>query len=42
LDAEFPELYAYEVLIFDLERDRRLVAAALIVSPVNKDRPEGR
>jgi hypothetical protein len=27
LDAEFPDQYAYEVLIFDLERDRRLVAA---------------
>jgi hypothetical protein len=35
LDAEFPEQYAYEVLIFDLERDRRLVAAIEIVSPAN-------
>jgi hypothetical protein len=42
LDAEFPDLYAYEVVIFDLERDHRLVAAALIVSPANEDRPEGR
>jgi hypothetical protein len=42
LDAEFPELYAYEVLIFDVERDRRLVAAVEIVSPANKDRPESR
>jgi hypothetical protein len=42
LDAEFPEQYAYEVLIFDLERDRRLVAAIEIVSPANKDRPESR
>ena len=42
LDAEFPEQYAYEVLIFDLERDRRLVAAVEIVSPANKDRPESR
>ena len=42
LDTEFPELYAYEVLIFDLERDRRLVAAVEIVSPANKDRPESR
>jgi hypothetical protein len=41
-DAEFPEQYAYEVLIFDLERERRLVAAVEIVSPANKDRPEGR
>jgi Protein of unknown function (DUF4058) len=42
LDAEFPEQYAYEVLVFDLERDRRLVAAVEIVSPANKDRPESR
>jgi hypothetical protein len=42
LDAEFPDQYAYEVLIFDLERDRRLVAAVEIVSPANKDRPESR
>jgi hypothetical protein len=38
LDAEFPEQYAYEVLIFDLEGERRLVAAVEIVSPANKDR----
>jgi hypothetical protein len=37
-----PEQYAYEVLIFDLERDRRLLAAVEIVSPANKDRPESR
>jgi hypothetical protein len=42
LDADFPEQYAYEVLIFDVERDRRLVAAVEIVSPANKDRPESR
>ena len=42
MDAEFPEQYAYEVLVFDLERDRRLVAAVEIVSPANKDRPESR
>jgi hypothetical protein len=42
LDAEFPEQYSYEVLIFDLERDRRLVAAVEIVSPSSKDRPESR
>lgn len=42
LDAEFPEQYAYEVLVFDLQRDRRLVAAIEIVSPANKDRPESR
>ncbi len=42
LDTEFPEEYTYEVLIFDVERDRRLVAAVEIVSPANKDRPESR
>ncbi len=42
LDIEFPEQYAYEVLIFDVERDRRLVAAVELVSPANKDRPESR
>jgi hypothetical protein len=42
LDAEFPEQDAYEVLILDLERDRRLVAAVEIVSPANEDRPERR
>ena len=42
LDAEFPEECSYEVLIFDLERDRRLVAAVEIASPANKDRPESR
>lgn len=42
LDAEFPDQYAYEVLIFDLERRRRLVAALEIVSPANKDRAESR
>lgn len=42
LETEFPEEYAYEVLIFDMERDRRLVAAIEIVSPANKDRPASR
>jgi hypothetical protein len=41
-DADFPEQYAHEVLIFDLERERRLVAAVEIVSPANKDRRESR
>jgi hypothetical protein len=41
-DAEFPDQYSYEVLIFDVERDRQLVAAIEIVSPANKDRPESR
>jgi hypothetical protein len=42
VDAEIPEQYEYEVLIYDIERDRRLVAAIEIVSPANKDRPESR
>ncbi|MGC8640348.1 MAG: DUF4058 family protein [Isosphaeraceae bacterium] len=42
LDAEFPDQYTYEVLIFDREQDRRLVAAVEIVSPANKDRAESR
>lgn len=42
LDAEFPKQYSYEVLIFDIQRDRRLVAAVEIVSPANKERPESR
>ncbi len=42
LDADFPDEYAYEVLIFDLAQRRRLVAAIEIASPANKDRPESR
>ncbi len=42
IDTEFPEQYAYEVLVFDVERERRLVAAVKIVSPANKDRPDSR
>jgi uncharacterized protein DUF4058 len=42
IEADFPEQYAYEVLIFDVQRERRLVAAVEIVSPANKDRPESR
>lgn len=39
LDVDSSE---YEVLINDLHRGRRLVAAVEIVSPANKDRPEHR
>jgi hypothetical protein len=42
VDAEMPDQYEYEVLIFDVERGRQLVAAVEIVSPANKDRPESR
>jgi hypothetical protein len=42
LDAPSEDQYAYEVLVFDHERHRKLVAAIEIVSPANKDRPENR
>jgi len=42
VDAEIPDQYDYEVLIYDAERGRQLVAAVEIVSPANKDRPENR
>jgi Protein of unknown function (DUF4058) len=42
IDAEIPEQYEYEVLVYDLERDRTLVAAVEIVSLANKDRPDNR
>ncbi len=42
IDTEVPEEYEYEVRIFDMERERELVAAIEIVSPANKDRPESR
>ena len=42
IEVDFPEQYAYEVLVFDAQRRRRLVAAVEIVSPANKDRPESR
>src|SRR3954447_6019223 len=40
--ADLPNQYAYEVRVFDVWRDRRLVAAVELVSPANKDRPENR
>jgi len=42
VDVEIPEQYEYEVLIYDADRGRTLVAAVEIVSPANKDRPESR
>lgn len=42
LEADLTEEYAYEVLVFDEERNRKLVAAVELVSPGNKDRPESR
>lgn len=37
-----PDEYEYEVRVFDMERERTLVAAIELVSPANKDRPESR
>ncbi|MBY0526611.1 MAG: DUF4058 family protein [Gemmataceae bacterium] len=42
IEADWPDQYEYEVLVFDQERNRRLVAAVELVSPANKDRPESR
>jgi hypothetical protein len=41
-ETDLPDADEYEVQIYDLEDDRRLVAAVEIVSPANKDRPEHR
>jgi hypothetical protein len=40
VETEPPE--EYEVRVFDLSRERRLVAALELVNPANKDRPESR
>jgi hypothetical protein len=40
--ADLSEQDQYEVLVYDTERNRQLVAAIEIVSPSNKDRPETR
>jgi hypothetical protein len=42
VETEPPDEYEYEFRIFDVERDRKLVAAIEFVSPANKDRPESR
>ena len=42
VETDAPVQYEYEVRIFDLERERTLVAAIELVSPANKDRPESR
>jgi len=42
VEADWPDQYEYEVLVFDQERERRLVAAVELVSPANKDRAESR
>ncbi len=42
VEADWPDQYEYEVLVFNQDRERRLVAAVELVSPANKDRPESR
>jgi len=42
VETDPPDEYEYEVRIFDLERERTLVAAIELVSPANKDRLESR
>jgi hypothetical protein len=42
VETDPPDEYEYEVRIFDVERERTLVAAIELVSPANKDRPESR
>jgi hypothetical protein len=42
LELDPTEIYEYEVLIYDQQRGRELVAAIELVSPANKDRPEAR
>lgn len=42
VEADLGEQYEYEVLVFDEDRGRTLVAAVEFVSPGNKDRPEHR
>lgn len=42
VETELLNTDEYEVRVYDTERGRRLVAAAEIVSPSNKDRPESR
>jgi hypothetical protein len=41
-ELDIGECHEYEVLVYDMNRDRRLVAAVEFVSPANKDRPEHR
>ncbi len=41
-DVELAEPDEYSVRVYDISRDRRLVACIELVSPANKDRPESR
>jgi hypothetical protein len=42
VETDPPDEYEYEVRIFDVERERTLVAAIELASPANKDRLESR
>ncbi|HYV34280.1 MAG TPA: DUF4058 family protein [Gemmataceae bacterium] len=42
VETDLPDVDEYEVRVYDVARDRRLVAAVELVSPSNKDRPETR
>jgi hypothetical protein len=42
VETDPPDECEYEVCVFDLERERQLVAAIELVSPANQDRPESR
>jgi uncharacterized protein DUF4058 len=42
VETEPPDEYEFEVRVFDVERDRQLVAAIECVSPANKDCPRSR
>jgi hypothetical protein len=42
VETELLAFGEYEVRVFDVKRNRRLVAAIELVSPANKDRPESR
>lgn len=42
VEVEFPDMDEYSVRIYDITRERRLVAAIAIISPSNKDRPVSR
>lgn len=41
-ETDLADAYEYEVLFFDVQEEKRLVAAIEFVSPGNKDRPEHR
>lgn len=42
VETDIPDVDEYEVRVYDVARERRLVAAVELVSPGNKDRPETR